>query len=178
MLLIGTGAIGVSLAPGWITLLKAWYDIDIRVVLTRSAETMVSRQVLGSLTKNPVAGSEWRAETSSVEHKELGEWADLIIVAPATANYITKLAQGNLDSLALYVPVVAEVPVLIAPSLPGQAKSYPPVKNAMRDLQLHGMHVLCTTTGLAAHSLEPSEGGLVNIVEIVNYVRRQFGSAA
>ena len=166
VVIISTGAVGVALAPGWVTLLKGWYDIDIRILL------------LGALTKNPVLGPEWKAEASTVEHREIAEWADLILVVPATANYITKLSQGNLDSLALYVPLMTEAPVVIAPSLPPKIASYPPVKRAIEDLSNYGIHVLDTTTGLSAHSIKPEQGGLVNLIELVNYVRNNFGKVA
>ena len=178
VVIISTGAVGVALAPGWVTLLKGWYDIEIRILLSHSAETLVSKKVLGALTKNPVLGPEWKAEASTVEHREIAEWADLILVVPATANYITKLSQGNLDSLALYVPLMTEAPVVIAPSLPPKIASYPPVKRAIEDLSNYGIHVLDTTTGLSAHSIKPEQGGLVNLIELVNYVRNNFGKVA
>jgi DNA/pantothenate metabolism flavoprotein len=176
VLLIGSGAIGVALSPGWIALLKAWYQIDIRVILTHSADLMVSRQIIGALSKHHVSGPDWDLDSSSVEHRELADWADLVIVAPATANYITKLAQGNLDSLALYVPVLANVPVLIIPSMPDRVISYPPVAKALLDLnEYENMYVVETTTGLSAHSLQPSIGGLINIIDIVKYINYKFG---
>lgn len=176
ILLIGTGAVGVALMPGWVMLLRGWYGVEIQILLTHSARQMVSTQVLAAVSNNPVCGPGWNKEFEGVEHKVLSEWADLILVAPATANYVTRLAQGNFEDISLYVPALTEAPVVLAPSLPGEIRNFPPVDQSLQELRKCGFHILENQgMSMVAHSHQAEQGGLVNIVDIAKYVWEKFG---
>lgn len=92
---------------------------DVRVILTPAAKDFVTPLTLGTLSKNPVLTSlvkdddkgEWN------NHVELGLWADLFIVAPASANTLAKMAHGEADNLLLTTYLSAKCPVYFAPAM-------------------------------------------------------------
>ncbi|MGE5279192.1 MAG: flavoprotein [Deltaproteobacteria bacterium] len=91
---------------------------DVRVVMTEEAGRFVSPLVLERLSKNPVGrGLFEAAEAWDVEHVALADAADAVIVAPATANIIGKLANGMCDDLLTCVITATRAPVLLAPAM-------------------------------------------------------------
>ena len=89
---------------------------EVRVLMTESAAAFISPLTLSTLSKNDVyssvvSESEWN------NHVELGLWADLFIVAPATANSIAKMANGLCDNIITAVYLSARCPVSIAPAM-------------------------------------------------------------
>lgn len=176
VLLIGTGAVAVSLLPGWVSLLRAWYNVEIKVVLSYTAARMVSPAVLSAVSSNEVHYPGRQVDAVGVEHRALSEWPDLVIVAPATAHYITRLAQGCLADSALYIPVLTEAPVVVAPSLPERVCTYPPVRTAIAEMQEFGFHVAKSPgPAISVHNSTIETGGLLNIVELISFVYMRFG---
>lgn len=90
---------------------------EVKVVLTPSAHNFVSPLVLSVLSKNKVFSSFSNEEKEWNNHVELGLWADTMIVSPATANTISKIASGSCDNLLLAVILSARCPVFIAPAM-------------------------------------------------------------
>ncbi len=90
---------------------------EVKVVLTPSASDFVSPLVLSVLSKNKVLSSFKNEENEWNNHVELGLWADVMIIAPATANTISKLAVGLCDNLLLAIILSARCPVFIAPAM-------------------------------------------------------------
>jgi phosphopantothenoylcysteine decarboxylase/phosphopantothenate--cysteine ligase len=89
---------------------------DVRVIMTRSAERFVGAQTFAALTGNPVY-TELFGPGADVPHVELARGAELLIVAPATANALAKLANGFADDLFSATVLTASCPVLIAPAM-------------------------------------------------------------
>lgn len=156
VLLVATGAIGVVHLPEWVLFLRVRYGWSVRVCLTHSAERLVSRESLAALSQAPVEGPDWRTADGLVPHLELADWPDLVIVAPATTNFIAKCAAGITDSLALAAVTCAEAPVLIAPSIPEAALSRPAVRRNLRILTEDGYHVVPMGRGYSAHRGAPA----------------------
>lgn len=171
VLLVGTGAIGVALIPGWVLYLREAFKWDIRVCLTWSAEQLVSPAALAALSGHPVHGTSTTPDLEGVvRHRELAEWADLVIVAPATGNYIAKLAQGIADSLALTVVAFTDAPIVLVPSLTESVATNPATKRNLRSLHADGFHLVPTADGFSAHDGEAIGGAMPNIIQVIDYL--------
>ncbi len=93
---------------------------NVKVILTDSASSFVSPLTLATLSKNPVVTDFVKSEANSVDwnnHVELGLWADLMLVAPATANTMSKMASGGCDNLLLASYLSAKCPIFFAPAM-------------------------------------------------------------
>jgi phosphopantothenoylcysteine decarboxylase/phosphopantothenate--cysteine ligase len=89
----------------------------VRVVMTSSAATFISPLTLSTLSKNPVELHMVNQDNTWNNHVELGLWADLMLVAPASANTLAKMATGVCDNLLLATYLSARCPVMIAPAM-------------------------------------------------------------
>jgi len=92
-------------------------DYNVQTILTDSASQFVSPLVLETLSGNRVRSSLFGADVSGTEHIDLARWADLLVIAPATANILAKLALGLADDLLTTVALATEAPMLIAPAM-------------------------------------------------------------
>ncbi|MCB1691302.1 MAG: bifunctional phosphopantothenoylcysteine decarboxylase/phosphopantothenate--cysteine ligase CoaBC [Pseudomonadales bacterium] len=91
---------------------------DVRVVMTRAATEFITPLTLQALSGHPVHQDLLNAETESVMgHIELARWADLILIAPASANFIARLAQGHGDDLLTTLCLASESPIAVAPAM-------------------------------------------------------------
>jgi phosphopantothenoylcysteine decarboxylase/phosphopantothenate--cysteine ligase len=91
---------------------------QVKVVMTPAAKDFVTPLTLSTLSKNPVHSTFYSEEDRDAEwnnHVELGLWADLMLIAPATANTLSKMATGNCDNLLIAVYLSAKCPVYFAP---------------------------------------------------------------
>ncbi|MEN2992700.1 MAG: bifunctional phosphopantothenoylcysteine decarboxylase/phosphopantothenate--cysteine ligase CoaBC [Bacteroidia bacterium] len=139
-LLLGvTGSIAAYKAPFLVRRLqKAGHTV--RVVLTRGAEAFVSPLVLETLTQGGIYKDLWTASAIGEEagtwtqHTALAQWADAILIAPATAHTLAKLAQGYCDDLLSALALTARKPLLIAPAMEGHMYRHPFVQANLRRL--------------------------------------------
>jgi phosphopantothenoylcysteine decarboxylase/phosphopantothenate--cysteine ligase len=94
-------------------------DVAVQVVLTQSATAFVSPLTFATLARSPAFTDAdfWRAENSRPLHITLGEWADLFLIAPLSANTLGKLRYGLADNLLLNTFLACECPVLLAPAM-------------------------------------------------------------
>jgi phosphopantothenoylcysteine decarboxylase/phosphopantothenate--cysteine ligase len=121
---------------------------DVRVVMTRSAERFMGAQTFAALTANPVQRELFGAGPD-VPHVELARGADLIIVAPATANALAKIAHGFADDLFSATVLTARCPVLVAPAMHTEMWENPATQANVE--LLHERHI---------HFVGPEEGAL------------------
>jgi len=93
-------------------------DAEVKVILTKSGGEFITPLTLATLSKNPVL-SEFVKDESGLwnNHVELGIWADLMVIAPASANTIAKMANGLCDNLLLATYLSAKCPVMVAPAM-------------------------------------------------------------
>ena len=128
-----TGSIAAYKSPDIVRRLKE-QGAEVRVVLTASAEKLVSPTVFQAVSGEPVRGDIWdeKAE-AAMGHIELAKWADIILIAPATANVIAQLAAGSAENLLTTICLASEAPVHIAPSM-NQAMWNDPATQANCDL--------------------------------------------
>ena len=119
MLLVVTGSVSAADLPFWVEWLRASYpDLQIRVVVTRSAERFVTRVALAGRSGGEAFLDAWPDDESVARHVEWERWAQAIVVYPATLNFIARLALGLADTPAMLAAQCATVPVVLAPALP------------------------------------------------------------
>ena len=117
MLLGVTGSIAAYKSPDIVRRLKD-QGAEVRVVLTASAEKLVSPTVFQAVSGEPVRGDIWDEQAeAAMGHIELAKWADLILIAPATANLIAQLAAGSAEHLLTTICLASEASVTLAPSM-------------------------------------------------------------
>lgn len=92
-------------------------DCRVKVVMTENATRFVGAATFRALTGEPVAVSLWDEPAARVHHTSLAEEADVMVIAPATANVIAKLATGRADDLLTTVALATEAPIVIAPAM-------------------------------------------------------------
>lgn len=112
-----TGSIAAYKAAELIRLLKK-QGADIQVIMTKSAKEFISPLTLQALSGKPVLENMWEpSKGNGMEHINQSKKADLILIAPASANFIAKLAQGLADDLLSNICLARNCPILIAPSM-------------------------------------------------------------
>ncbi len=145
----------------------------VKIVLTESASHFVSPLTLATLSENPVASNftflDEQGNVSWNNHVALGLWADLMIVAPATANTLAKMSQGQADNLLLVAYLSAKCPVFIAPAMDLDMYKHPTTKKSMDVLIKNGHFIIAAEDGLLASGLS-GEGRLAAPEHIVDFV--------
>ena len=128
----------------------------VRVVMTPSAKEFVTSLTLSTLSDHPVL-SDFTDENDDNavwnNHVELGLWADLFIVAPATANTLSKMASGNSDNFLIATYLSAKCPVYFAPAMDLDMYKHPTTKNALDKLQSYGNILIPSAFGELASGL-------------------------
>ena len=147
---------------------------EVKVVMTDRAKDFITPLTLATLSKNPVSGSFFSSESGSWNsHIELGMWADLYLVAPATANTISKMANGMADNLLLAAYLSARCPVFIAPSMDLDILNHPAVRKNLEILSSYGNFVLDSPEGELASGLS-GKGRMADPEEIVKELKSFF----
>jgi phosphopantothenoylcysteine decarboxylase/phosphopantothenate--cysteine ligase len=169
-----TGSIAAYKAALLVRLLKK-QGAEVSVVMTASASDFISPLTLATLSGNPVQS----AFTSNPEtgvwnnHVELGLWADVMVIAPATANTIGKMANGICDNLLQAVYLSAKCPVLIAPAMDLDMYRHPSVKSNLEKLSAFGNRVMKAGYGELASGLT-GEGRMPEPEEILTELESFF----
>ena len=149
---------------------------NVKVVLTESASSFVSPLTLATLSKNPVVTSFVSKEENQVDwnnHVELGLWADYMIIAPATANTMSKMANGTCDNLLLAVYLSAKCPVFIAPAMDLDMYKHGSTKASLTTLESYGNIIIPATSGELASGLV-GEGRMAEPEDIVSFVENEI----
>ena len=126
---------------------------EVKVILTPSAHDFVSPLVLSVLSKNKVLSSFSTEEKEWNNHVELGLWADVMIIAPATANTISKLSVGSCDNLLLSVVLSARCPIFIAPAMDHDMFINNITQENIQKLKKNGFFLIDVETGPLASGL-------------------------
>ncbi|MBA6315489.1 bifunctional phosphopantothenoylcysteine decarboxylase/phosphopantothenate--cysteine ligase CoaBC [Cellulophaga baltica] len=146
---------------------------NVKVILTDSSSSFVSPLTLSTLSKNPVLSSFVNKEDDTVSwnnHVELGLWADYMIVAPATANTLSKMANGTCDNLLLATYLSAKCPVFFAPAMDLDMYVHPSSKASFEKLQAYGNIMIPATSGELASGLH-GEGRMAEPEAIVSFLK-------
>lgn len=137
-----TGGIAAYKAAELVSRLKK-ESFVVHVVMTRNAREFVSPQTFATLSGNPVSTDTFKRERPwEVEHVSLAKQADLMVIAPATANIIGKLACGIADDMLSTTAMAVKAPVLIAPAMNENMYSNPAVQENIKTLKARGFHFI------------------------------------
>jgi len=133
------------------------FGAEIRVLMTPLAKDFVTPLTLSALSKNPVLSSFTNNELDNPvwnNHVELGLWADLYIIAPATSNTLSSMAQGRCNNLLLATYLSAKCPVFIAPAMDLDMYAHPSNQKNINLLASYGNQILPVGEGDLASGLE------------------------
>ncbi|MFE3067919.1 flavoprotein [Streptomyces roseus] len=119
LLLVVTGAVSAAELPYWLGWLRSAHpDLELRIGMTASAERFVSRVALAGHSGAEVLADRWAEDEVHARHVLWTEWAEAVIVAPATLHFLARLALGLADSPALLAAQCTTAPVVLLPALP------------------------------------------------------------
>ena len=145
---------------------------EVRIVMTESAGDFVSPLTLATLSKNEVLHSFVREEEGLTDwnnHVELGLWADLMLIAPATANTLSKMASGTCDNLLMACYMSAKCPVLVAPAMDLDMYRHPATQKSLEVLREYGHGIIPAAEGELASGLH-GEGRMAEPGDIVSAI--------
>lgn len=145
---------------------------QVRVVMTPASKDFVTPLTLSTLSKNPVL-SEFYSEEEENDlwnnHVELGLWADLILIAPATANTLSKMANGNCDNLLIATYLSAKCPVYFAPAMDLDMYKHPSTLDSFSKLKMFGNIMIPAESGELASGLS-GEGRMAEPENIISFI--------
>ena len=147
---------------------------EVKVIMTDHAKEFITPLTIATLAKNPVLSEFYNPENGDWNsHVDLGLWADLYLIAPATANSIAKMANGIADNLLLTAYLSARCIVFIAPSMDLDMLKHPATRINVETLKAFGNHVLEPTVGELASGLS-GKGRMAEPEEIVEEIKSFF----
>ncbi|MEW5913729.1 MAG: bifunctional phosphopantothenoylcysteine decarboxylase/phosphopantothenate--cysteine ligase CoaBC [Thermodesulfobacteriota bacterium] len=124
---------------------------EVRVVMTEAARRFVGPLTFAALTGNPVPGDWFDADQeASIGHIDLARWAQAVVVAPATADFIAKAAAGLADELIYAILLATSAPVLLAPAMNPQMFAHPSVAENLTRLRARGVRLAGPAQGRTA----------------------------
>lgn len=148
-----TGSIAAYKAAPLCRLLKT-AGADVRVVMTPLAKQFITPLTMATLSKHPILVEFFDPENGAWNsHISLGEWADCLLIAPATANTLAKMAAGIADNLLLTTFLSARCPVAIAPAMDLDMYAHPATQQNLRTLAGRGVHLIDPEEGELASGL-------------------------
>ncbi len=123
-------------------------NAEVRVVLTQGAEAFITPLTLQALSGNPVHTSLLDEEAErAMGHIELAKWADLVLIAPASANFLARLAVGMADDLLTTLCLATEAPIHIAPAMNQAMWKNPATQANIHTLNTRGIHFIGPAEG-------------------------------
>jgi phosphopantothenoylcysteine decarboxylase/phosphopantothenate--cysteine ligase len=147
---------------------------DVRVIMTEHAKEFITPLTLSTLSKNPVYSEFFNPGNGNWNsHVDLGLWANLFLIAPATANTLGKMANGIADNLLLTTYLSARCPVFVAPSMDMDMLSHPSSIINIETLKAFGNTILEPAIGELASGLS-GKGRMAEPEEIVKEIESFF----
>jgi len=168
-----TGGIAAYKIPILVRLLKK-QGAEVRCILSPHAQDFVSPLVLATLSQEAVYSEFWNKQTGVwTNHVELGLWADVMLIAPATANTVSKMASGACDNLLLATYLSLKCPCIIAPAMDLDMYQHPSFKRNLATLAQDRVQVIPATFGALASGLE-GQGRMEEPEQIAAYLQTFF----
>ncbi|HET7370263.1 MAG TPA: bifunctional phosphopantothenoylcysteine decarboxylase/phosphopantothenate--cysteine ligase CoaBC [Gammaproteobacteria bacterium] len=151
---------------------------DVRVVLTASAARFVTPLTFQAVSAHPVPTGLWDpAAEQGMAHIELARWADLVLIAPATAELMAKLAHGHADDLLSTLCLATEAPLALAPAMNRIMWAHPATEANRMTLESRGVRFLGPGVGALAEQ-ESGPGRMLEPLEIIARLPGQQGALA
>ena len=151
---------------------------QVQVVMTPASKDFVTPLTLATLSKNPVYSTflnEDEGDASWNNHVELGLWADLLLIAPATANTLSKMANGNCDNLLIATYLSAKCPVYFAPAMDLDMYKHPSTLDSFLKLAKFGNTIIPAESGELASGLS-GEGRMAEPENIITFLEQELAS--
>ena len=150
-------------------------DCTVKVVMTRSAKDFVTPLTLSTLSKNPVLSTFTTDEDDELwnNHVELGLWADLFLICPATANTLSKMSNGNCDNLLIATYLSAKCKVYFAPAMDLDMYKHESTKLSIEKLISYGNILIPPESGELASGLV-GEGRMAKPENIVAFIEKDL----
>jgi len=148
----------------------------VRVVMTPASKDFITPLTLSTLSKNPVSSSFYHEEDENAvwnNHVELGLWADIFIIAPATANTLSKMVSGNSDNILIATYLSAKCPVYVAPAMDLDMYKHPSTKDSFSKLEAFGNFVIPAESGELASGLS-GEGRMAEPENIITFIEKDI----
>jgi phosphopantothenoylcysteine decarboxylase/phosphopantothenate--cysteine ligase len=145
---------------------------NIKVVMTPASRDFITPLTLSTLSKNPVYSSFTNDDDDNAmwnNHVELGLWANLFVIAPATANTLSKMANGSCDNLLMATYLSAKCPVYFAPAMDLDMYKHESTKNSFAKLSSFGNIMIPATRGELASGLV-GEGRMAEPEDILTFI--------
>ncbi len=175
ILLIICGGIAAYKSLEIIRILKK-RNVQIKTILTKSAKNFVTPLSVTSLSQEKVYGDIFNVENESeMDHISLSRWADLILIAPATANTISKLSSGTSDDLASTVMLASDKDIYLAPAMNVRMWEHPSTKENLIKLKNYGHKIIGPEIGDMACG-EYGEGKMTEPNEIIKEIESYFNN--
>jgi len=150
---------------------------NVRVVMTKSATEFVSPLTFRSLTNNPVVTEMFNSTSEfSIEHVALAEAADIVVIAPATANTIAKLATGIADDMLSSTVLATTAPVVVAPAMNVNMFQNPVTQDNLAKLKARGFTIVDPVYGRLA-SGKMGLGRLAEVETIIGTIKQVLGGS-
>jgi|APLak6261688831_1056184.scaffolds.fasta_scaffold03127_3 phosphopantothenoylcysteine decarboxylase/phosphopantothenate--cysteine ligase len=149
---------------------------DVQVVMTPASKDFVTPLTLSTLSKNPVHSTFYNEEDEDAKwnnHVELALWADLMLIAPATANTLSKMVNGNCDNLLIATYLSAKCPVYFAPAMDLDMYKHPSTLASFQTLKQFGNTIIPAESGELASGLS-GEGRMAEPENIVAFIQRDL----
>lgn len=170
-----TGGIAAYKAPELVRRLRD-AGAEVRVVLTPNAARFVSPLSLAAVSEHGVILEQWGdSGHGGVDHIELARWAELLLVAPATANFLAKYAVGIADDALTTYALAHRAEVLVAPAMNTYMLAHPTVQQNIETLRARGVGIIEPVNGLLACG-EEGAGKMPDVPDLVQHVRAYFAS--
>ncbi len=151
---------------------------EVRVIMTREATEFVTELTFREISGNPVTVDMWApVQHWNVAHIALAEWADAVLVAPATANVLAKAALGVADDMLTTTLLAVTAPIFFAPAMNCNMFAHPAVQQNIKTLEARGTHIIAPGTGKLACGAE-GPGRLAEPEEIVSALEKFFAEGA
>ena len=159
----------------------------VQVIMTPASKDFITPLTLSTLSKNPVYSSFYKEEDGSNSqenpnqnlewnnHVEIALWADLIVIAPATANTLSKMANGICDNLVIATYLSAKCPVYFAPAMDLDMYKHPSTIESFSKLKAYGNIIIPAESGELASGLS-GEGRMAEPENIVSFLENDLGS--
>lgn len=151
---------------------------QVQVVMSPASLHFVTPLTLATLSKNPVYSTFYKEEEGNGEwnnHVELGLWADLMLIAPATANTLSKMANGNCDNLLIATYLSAKCPIYFAPAMDLDMYKHPSTLDSFHKLKTFGNTMIPAESGELASGLV-GEGRMAEPENIIAFLENDIAS--
>ena len=171
-----TGSIAAYKAAA-LTRLLVKAGCEVQVVMTTLAKQFITPLTMATLSQRPILVEFFDPENGAWNsHIKLGEWADCMLIAPATANTLAKMAHGVADNLLLTSYLSARCPVAVAPAMDLDMFAHPSTTENLNTLRRYGNHIIEPAEGeLASHLV--GKGRMEEPENIVAYLERYFAQS-